>query len=219
MMSRSTVSKHQDHKGLSHRGGRRSVLLRVISAAASEHSQSETGVYMSLALEVVVLLWLSAQNTAKPTQKPSSFIGSDGCKVELLATDVGFSIDLDRKEGTRLETHELNGKPTLLLIQYANDDDRCGVVRDIAVAPDSKDVFQLDCIDQTNPGRVVVGVHQGNPGALRWKASKAWYVDFRELKLIPTNDSATCLNCNYAGSDDGSDLRSRAAAGAKKKCP
>ena len=174
---------------------------------------------MAFAMEFAFLLWLCGQGSARPASKPSAFIGSAACRVELRGTGGGYGGPLDRKQRTELEIRDLNGRPLLLLIQYANDRDRCGLVRDIVVAPDPKDVFELDCIDHTNPGRVVVGVHQGNPGALRWKASKAWYVDFRELKLMPTDDWVTCLNVDNSGADDGSDIRSRAAACAKKKCP
>lgn len=152
-------------------------------------------------------------------QEPSTFIGSDACRSELRGAGSEMNLALDRKQQAYLEMRELSGKPTLLLLQYANEGDRCGKVRDIATAPNPKDVFEFECIDRTSAKRVVIGVHQGPPGARSWKASKAWLIDFEKLKLVPTNDSVTCLNYDYSGPDDGSDIRSRAAARMNKKVP
>jgi hypothetical protein len=172
---------------------------------------------MPLGLEFACLILLCGQEPEKPNQDLAAFIGSDACRTELQGSGAGFGMALDRNQRAFVETRQLNGKPTLLLIQYAKDGDRCGTLRDIVVAPDPKDVFELDCVDQTNAKHVVVGVHQGPEGARHWKASKSWVVDFEKLKLSPTNESVTCLNYDYSGGDDGSDIRTRAAARAKKK--
>lgn len=170
---------------------------------------------MAFGLEIASLLLFCAQGSAQFGQDLSTFIGSHGCRAELRGTGAGFGLALDRKQRSNLETRELGGKTTLLVIQYANDADHCGTIRDIVVARDSKDIFGFECIDHTNAGRVVIGIHQGNPGAARWKASRAWYVDFDKLKLIPTDDYVTCLNYDYSGPDDGSDIRTRAATRTK----
>jgi hypothetical protein len=124
---------------------------------------------------------------------------------------------LEKKSRTSLETRDINGKPTLLLIQYASASDKCGTIRDIVVAPDAKDTFEFECIDRNNPNRVVVGVHQGPAGARHWRASKAWMVDFEKLKLTQIGDSVICLNYDYSGPDDETDIRSRAEARMKNK--
>lgn len=174
---------------------------------------------MSFGLELTCLLWMCTQSAAKMDQELSTFIGSDAYGTELRGTGSKMNLALDRKQEAYFEVRELNGKPTLLLIHYANDSDRCGTVLDIVIAPNPKDVFEFECIDHTNAKRVVVGVHQGPPDARRWKASKAWLIDFEKLKLVPTNNSATCLNYDYSGPDDGSDIRSRAAARVNKRLP
>jgi len=174
---------------------------------------------MSFGLEVACLLWLCAQDSAKTDQDLNAFIGSDACRPELRGDGSEMNLALARKQEAYFEVRRLNGKPALLLIQYASEIDRCGKVRDIVVAPNPKDVFEFECIDHTDAKRVVVGVHQGPPGARSWKASKAWLVDFEKLKLAPTNDSVTCLNYDYSGPDDGSDIRSRAAARQRKRAP
>jgi hypothetical protein len=85
------------------------------------------------------------------------------------------------------------------------------------IAPKPEDVFEFECVDNTSAKRVVVGVHQGTLGARHWRASKAWIVNFEKLKLVPTNYSVTCLNYDYSGPDDGSDIRTRAAARQNKR--
>jgi hypothetical protein len=149
----------------------------------------------------------------------SAFVGSDACRAELTGHGPGFGLALDRRNRTSLEMRDLNGKPTLLLIQYKSDSDHCGTVRDIVVAPEVKDVFEFECIDRTDAKRIVVGVHQGIGGAREWKASKAWTIDFETLKLMPTKDAVVCLNYDYSGADDGTDIRSRAIARANRKNP
>src|ERR1700674_257685 len=174
---------------------------------------------MSFGLELTCLLWLCTQSAAKMDQELSTFIGSDACRTELRGTGSIMNLALDRKQQAYFEVRKLDGKPTVLLIHYAKDSDRCGTVLDLVIEPNPKDVFEFECIDHTNAKSVVVGIHQGPPDARRWKASKAWLIDFEKLKLAPTNDSVTCLNYDYSGPDDGSDIRSRAAARVNKRLP
>ena len=160
---------------------------------------------MALGLEIACGLWLCWQRAARPVHDYKSYIGSAACRPELRGNGAEFGLALDRKQRVYAEIRQLDGKPTLLVIQYADDVDRCGELRDIVSAPDPKDLF--------------IGIHQGPPGARRWKASMAWVIDFEKLKLNPTNDSVTCLNYSYAGADDGSDVRSRTASRARKPTP
>lgn len=102
-----------------------------------------------------------------------------------------------------------------MVLQYSDAKDSCGIVKDIVQAPDANDVFEFECVDQVDANRAVIGIHPDGPFAKKWKAFRAWIVDFEKLKLTPTTDRVTCINYNYAGADDGSDVRSRAAARAK----
>jgi hypothetical protein len=174
---------------------------------------------MQFRLGIICLLFLCTQGPASEGQDFTSFIGTDACRSELRGNGTEFGLALDRKQRAFVEVRQLNGKPAAIVVQYAKDDDRCGKVRDIVAAPSPKDVFEFECIDHTDVKRVATGIHQGSPGAKRWKASKAWVVDFDKLRLLPTNDSVTWLNYDYSGPDDGSDMRMRAAARAERKTP
>ena len=175
---------------------------------------------MSFGLEIACWLWLCAQEQTKSPQDLSAFIGSDGCRAELRGTGAGFGSSLDRKQNAGAEIRKIDGKPTLLVIQYTGEKDRCGTVRDILVAPDPRDTFEFECTDHVDKKLAVIGVHHEETAyAPRWKASRAWVIDFEKLKLISTPHSVTCLNYDYSGPDDGSDIRTRAAARAHKKAP
>jgi len=172
---------------------------------------------MATGLEIACLLWLCQQEQPKATQTAQTFVGSSGCRAELRGNGAEYGLALDRKQSAHAEVRDIRGKPTLLVIQYADDHDHCGIVKDIVVARNLKDIFDFECIDKADRKRPVIGIHPDGPFALRWKESKAWVIDFERLKLIPSNDSVTCLNYNYAGPDDGSDIKSRAAARAIKR--
>jgi hypothetical protein len=174
---------------------------------------------MHLGLEIACFVWLCQQAQSKPPQTWETLVGSSACRAELSGSGAEFGLALDRKQHTYAESRIIGGKPTLLVIQYADENDHCGTLNDIVIAPNPKDIFEFECIDNTNRKRAVIGVHPDGPFARLWKASKAWIIDFEKLKLIPTGDSVTCLNYNYAGSDNGSDIRSRVAARANKKSP
>jgi hypothetical protein len=146
-----------------------------------------------------------------------SFVGSSGCRAELQSEGAQFGLALDGKQNVNAEVRKISGKPTMLVVQYSGEKDSCGTVKDIVVAPASKDVFEFECNDEADPRRVVIGTHPDGPFARSWKASKAWTVDFERLKLTPTSDPVTCINYSYAGSDDGSDVRTRSANRAKQK--
>jgi hypothetical protein len=172
---------------------------------------------MHLGLGFLCLLLSCSQADARQAPNFSAFIGSDACRSELVSTIPSFGVALDKSQKAFIETRQIDGRPTVLIIQYASDADRCGKLRDIVVASGPKDVFAFDCVDNSDPGRVVIGVHQGPKGSREWTAKKAWYIDFAKLRLTPTLDSVTCLNFDYSGADDSSDVRSRASARAKDR--
>lgn len=171
---------------------------------------------MTTILGLFCSLWLCTQGSAKAAGT-DTWIGTDACRAELRGEGANFGLALDRKKEAYVEVRNIGGKPTLLVIQYASEDDHCGVLRDMLVAPDPKDTFEFECTDHADPKRVVIGVHQGSPSASHWNATKAWLVDFVRLKLAPTRDRVSCVNYNYEGSDDKSDIKTRAAARANAK--
>lgn len=169
---------------------------------------------MSLGTELVCFALLC--QSPRPGRL-ENFIDSGGCREELRGQGTDFSLALDRKKDVFAEVRRIESKPTLLVLQYSDAKDSCGIVKDVVIAPDAKDVFEFECVDQLDANRVAVGIHPDGPFAQSWKASRAWIVDFQKLKLTPTRDPVTCINYSYAGADDGSDVRTRSAARAKQK--
>ena len=169
---------------------------------------------MLLGLEAVCLFLLCQQELSK--SNAPNFVGSDSCRAELAGTGAEFGMALDRKQNAYVEVRQINGTPMLLVIQYAHEGDKCGTVRDIAISPDRADVFEFECVDHADKNRTVIGVRAEKSADTRnWKALHAWVVNFEKLSMSPTADPVTCLNFDYSGQDDGSDVRTRADSGAK----
>lgn len=171
---------------------------------------------MPLGLEAVCMFILCQQEPSKVLRNQAVFIGSDSCRAELAGAGAEFSLALDRKQNAFAEVRKINGISTLLVIHYDNEKDKCGTVRDIVVAPNPAYVFEFECNDHVDKNRVVVGVRAEElADANHWKALNAWVVDFEKLKVFPTTDPVTCLNFDYSGQDDGSDVKTRAARRAR----
>jgi hypothetical protein len=170
---------------------------------------------MSLGFAALCILSHCLQLEKGGSPNLSSYIGSNACRAEVKSSGSEFGLALDRKQLAYLEVREINGAPTLLLVQYANSEDHCGTIRDIVVASNPKDLFEFECTDHVDAKKVVIGVHPNDTRVQQFHATKAWAINFGTLELVPTNDSVSCVNYNYAGSDDGSDIRSRAVARAK----
>ena len=172
---------------------------------------------MLFGLEFACLAMLCQMEQPNVAKGIETFVGLSGCKTELRGNGPEFGLALDRKQYAWADVRTIQGKPTLLILKNIDEKDHCGTVREIVAAPNPKDIFEFECMDNVDAKRVVIGVHRDGPFARRWKASKAWVVDFEKLKLTETTDAVTCLNYNYAGADDGSDVRTRAIDRAKAK--
>src|SRR3989442_15815267 len=110
---------------------------------------------MAFGFELACWLWLCTQEPAKTGQNLRALVGSDACRAELKGSGAEYGLALDRKQRADFDVREINGRPTLLLIQDANNSDHCGTVRDIVAAPSAKDAFEFECIDHADASRVV----------------------------------------------------------------
>jgi hypothetical protein len=69
-----------------------------------------------------------------------------------------FGIRLDKSQITRLEVRISNGNEILMIVQYTNERDECGVVRDIVQARNNKVRLVLECVNPKNPSSVAVRI-------------------------------------------------------------
>lgn len=105
----------------------------------------------------------------------------------------------------------------LLIVQFEDETDTCGVIRDVVqIRRISKD-FEFSCVDLQAPADVVVGTSRRNGSIKPVTAIEAWRIDLKEQKFIETRHKVTCTMESYAGEDDGSDLVDEAKKRASQK--
>jgi hypothetical protein len=145
--------------------------------------------------------------TATATRSDSlrqKFVGRSECQPELKIDPRGIRLDGSQK--AYLRAYRVNGDDTLLIVQYKNDQDQCGVVRDVIQPKDSTNIFVWDCLNPRNPSAVVVGAWPPNEGHISGWSTRAWRVDLVKLQFIPISARVQSLPISRAGADDGSDL-------------
>ena len=69
---------------------------------------------------------------------PSSVCGEEQLQRWLERGVGSYGIRLDKSQITRLEARTSNGNEILMIFQYTNERDECGVVRDIVQARNDK---------------------------------------------------------------------------------
>ena len=91
-----------------------------------------------------------------------------------------------------------------MIVQYKKEWDDCGTVRDIIETKNTATSFLFECVDDKDPGAVVVGT---------WKTPKvsgrslqSWRVDLHNLRFVPIEHSLRFVPQKLAGNDDESDL-------------
>jgi hypothetical protein len=66
------------------------------------------------------------------------YAGKSSCSPGLERGVGSYGIRLDKRQITRLEARTSNGNEILMIVQYTNERDECGVVRDIVQAQKDK---------------------------------------------------------------------------------
>lgn len=156
-------------------------------------------------LTVIVVVFTAT--IARSDTLRQKYVGSGGCKSELKIDPRGIRLDRSRK--TYLRAYTLDGKDTLLIVQYNNDHDQCGVVRDVIQPKDTTNTLVWDCMDPKNPSAVVVGAWHLNEGRISGPSLEAWRVNLAKLQFVPIAARVSWVSVSGAGADDGSDLAGR----------
>ena len=102
------------------------------------------------------------------------FVGKDSCSPQLQKDP--FSLRLDKTRNTFLAQRTVDGRDTLMIVQYTAPTDKCGIVRDIVQPHNAKAVFEVNCVNRSHPktwslvplraGRCPLGIRQRRDG--RW---------------------------------------------------
>lgn len=131
------------------------------------------------------------------------YAGKSGCQPELRWAPGTYSIRLEKDRRTRLSAYTVGHRNLLFIIQYADDQDKCGVIRDVVQPKDSSSSFVWDCWDPRDKQEVVVGTWPSEHPGVSGPAVEAWKIGGEGLRFVPFSGGAKCFAGSYAGADGG----------------
>lgn len=129
----------------------------------------------------MVLLMVSGASLGEDAR--GQFAGKSGCQPELRWAPGTYSIRLDKSRRTRLSAYTVGRQNLLFIIQYADGQDRCGIIRDFVKPKDASSSFVWDCWDPRD-AQAVVGTWPSKhprvygPAMDAWKMAAEGYVSF-----------------------------------------
>ena len=141
-------------------------------------------------------------------QDVKRYVGGSGCRTELRRGSGTYGIRLDKTQRAYLKAYTVEDHNLLFIIQYSDDRDRCGIVRDVVQPKDTSAIFVWDCTDPRAPHNVVVGTWPAHYPSGYGPAIAAWQVNLRELKFVSIAGrvAVLCTSGPGAGADEGDDL-------------
>jgi hypothetical protein len=153
---------------------------------------------------LIVLLAMAASTKAQTAKE--KYLGKSPCAADLQSERPDFSLRLDKRTRTDLVNRNLAQSTLLLIVQYKDQSDSCGVIRDAVEIRHLSKVFHFDCVDPQAPHDVVVGTREADDQKLTGVAIDAWRIDLDKLVFNRLDHKVICTYKSYAGSDDGGDL-------------
>ena len=160
-------------------------------------------VWMSLI--IIAFLALSAHSAHCQETKQKS-VGKSGCRPELRWAPGTYSIRLDNNARTSLKAYIVDRQSLLFIVQYANDQDQCGIVKDVVRPKVASSSFMWDCVDPKDSSAPVVGTWPSQHPAVSGPAVEAWRIGPGGLTFVPLHGRAQCFNGFGSGPDEGTDL-------------
>lgn len=145
------------------------------------------------------------------------YAGKSSCSPGLERGIGSYGIRLDKSQKARLEARTNDGRDVLMIIQYSEEGDECGVVRDIVQSRDHKAVFVFECVNPKSPSALVVGTWPVGSKQTSGPALESWQIELNGLEFVPLTGRVNCISRSFAGNDDGSDLVIWAKQRAAKK--
>jgi hypothetical protein len=133
------------------------------------------------------------------------YTGQSNCSPELKSAD-HYGIRLDKTQIAYLDSYQWKGTNIVAIVQYKQEGEKCGIIRDVVQSQDATSSFIFECTSCDAPADVFVGTwpetHRGSSGS----AVEAWKIDLKSLKFVPVKKPVHCVNRDYSGSDEGDDL-------------
>lgn len=157
-------------------------------------------------LLVAYIVFVGVASAVSAQGERQNFVGTNSCASDVQAQGASFGMRLDKSQRAFLEYRNLGNIKVLFIIQYKNEGDKCGVIRDAVETPDLSQDFEFSCIDRAKPTDVVVGTSRRTDSRDTITAHEAWRIDLKKQSFNTVPRKVTCYNESYAGEDDGSDL-------------
>lgn len=157
---------------------------------------------------VFVLVFATLQTVAYGGEETSQIVGKSLCELGINKA-AGYGISLDRKKHLNLEVKKTGTSRLLMIVEYSDVGNKCGIVRDIVYASSLEHSFEFNCLDAKHRSDIVIGEFQTNDLYRPWKQQKTkqgWRVDLDTLKMTSISTPVVCYNTSYSGADDGDDL-------------
>jgi hypothetical protein len=131
-----------------------------------------------------------------------TYVGGSGCKPELRPGQGLHGARLDKTQRAYLKVYTLDDHNLLFIVQYSDDQDHCGIVRDVVETKDLSSGFVFDCTDPRAPHDVVVGTWGTRYSGITGRAVVAWRINLRELKFLSIPGSVLVRCTSGPGPDD-----------------
>jgi hypothetical protein len=140
---------------------------------------------------------ISAPATVVAQDLQSKYVGQTGCGPDFQRGPGTYGIRLDRSQRAYLMAHRIKGRNVLTIIQYENDSDKCGIVRDVVQSSKPSDAFEFNCVDRRNLSAVVIGTRPEKAGSVTGAAVEAWRIDLEKLKFVADHNRVKCVRKDY----------------------
>jgi hypothetical protein len=132
------------------------------------------------------------------------FVGTSGCNPEFRRGPGTYGTRLDSRQRAYLKAYSVDDHNILLIVQYSDDKDQCGIVRDVVRPTDASAIFVWDCTDSRAPHDVAVGTWPARYPSPYGPAIVAWRINLRELKFISIPGTVAVLCTSAPGPEDES---------------
>jgi hypothetical protein len=137
------------------------------------------------------------------------YVGKGPCAPDLQSEYSDLSMRLDKTQGLELYQRRWDRLQVLLIVQYRDQNDGCGVIRDaVRITHLARHKhFEFRCFDAQAPTDVVVGtVIRGYGNTKLVTAIEAWRIDLKQQTFVEVHHKVVCSADGFDGEDDGSDM-------------
>lgn len=135
------------------------------------------------------------------------FIGKSPCAPDIQSEQSDFSLRLDKVRNTELRYRDMGSAKVVLIVQYKEPGDTCGIIRDVVQITRAAKHFEFRCFDRQAPPDVILGTAIREYGSMKLvTAVDAWRIDLKEQKFVETHHKVVCSADGFDGEDNGSDL-------------